>query len=398
MAVVNKKTRSVQTLDALAMFGDDEPAPSLQTMKAPPGGKDADWYFEPLGFPPKHPMLWYDDGDLIVVAGDQYTFKIHSEIMKDNSTVLGKVLDGVQPHDVPDSHRVLVLHDESYRLVDLVMMLYDSDIMKTFFNSNWAVDFDRLLVITPIAVKYGCQVIIAEAIARLEWLFPMSYLRDCLDTSFLFTDVVQPGDLIHRSRSTTVPIAAVALARAIDAENPPPFIATALYYCTTLPAQTRNRTYTSDKEKICLSPADTQLCVVASEALLRRNATVLHPVFHAAEHGSCASTQCHRALQRLAFELIRRGALTRREVLWPHTDIWKILVECAPGVRPCRQCEWSMIQQIDQRRYLVFAELGDIFKIANWPAREQARQMLAASSQQTHVARATGPAASTHRR
>ena len=236
--------------------------------------------------------------------------------------------------------------------------------LRGFFDWRKPIQFNELRRITMIAIKYKVEHIIKEAVARLEFLFPITFQSARLGAESYVGDV--EGSPLHCPELGCC-IGAAALARAIDSENPPPFIAMALYHCCQICPDQLFLPEVYDGEKVCLSHDDFVLCLQASRELVIADRGAKAPILDALDNPKCASKTCHAGLERLVSDWARKGGLGYDDPLSSSGRVFKAHAKAWPDRKPCYRCQGDLLKEIDERRQKVFNKLGKIFKIPTWP-------------------------------
>ncbi|GJF00093.1 hypothetical protein PsYK624_163720 [Phanerochaete sordida] len=311
-------------------------------------------------FEPRHPDLWWCDGN-VVVAAKGMSFKVHASILARYSNVFREVLaekdknEGVdedggggegedrngEPSEMFQGCRVLRVEDPGEELGALFQVLYDGGV-GGFFNWNRPLRFEYLRQVTLLAVKYEIQHIIDEAVARLNYIFPSTFEesrdRHCLE--------------------------AVVLARKIGASSPPPFIVTALYHCLALNIAALYYPAAAAAAARFLSLQDHLTCVRARDTLVAaaaRARPLKSPV-------CAAPAACRASMDVLVRSGVRAGLFADAAVLDAVCGALGVHAEHYPQHRLCGACSSVLVRDIDARRREVFAELGAVFGVKNWPA------------------------------
>ncbi|GJF00085.1 hypothetical protein PsYK624_163640 [Phanerochaete sordida] len=189
------------------------------------------------------------------------SFKLHASILEKYPTVIEEMLDE-EPLEMFEGCRILRVYDPGEELGSLFQVLYDGSV-GDFFNWSKPMRFEYLQQVTLLAVEYEVQHIIDEAVARLQYVFPItfessrlqqhSYTTKRADYPVQFSEL---GDVVD----------VVILARKINERNTPPFIVMARYYhCARL--DTAGLYCPKDDDGVFLSYDDFLACVLAYEKL-----------------------------------------------------------------------------------------------------------------------------------
>ena len=247
------------------------------------------------------------------------------------------------------------------------VVVADRLLRRGFFDWRKPIEFTDLRKITLIAVKYNVRHIIKEATARLEVPFPVFFDDVRVESSAYIGP--REGYPVH-----CVPddcIGAVALARDIDAANPPAFIVMALYQCSQQTPEGLFEPVQYGGEDIPLSRDDLMTCMSAPDRLLEASRKVKGPVLDALENPRCDSKICHDSLQRLVCDWVRDGKLPDFAPLNSCDALFKKHAQKYPDEKLCGSCRTELKAAIDERRREVFNDLGKIFNIPGWPVQAQ---------------------------
>ncbi|GJE99721.1 hypothetical protein PsYK624_159920 [Phanerochaete sordida] len=258
---------------------------------------------------------------------------------------------------------VLRVDEDGASLAELFMVVYHGG-RSGFFDWRKPIEFVRLRRITLLALRYKIQHIVDEAIARLEHLFPTTFVPDRLSIhSYVGEKEGYPVTITDAEDA----IAVVNLGRAIDSENPPAFIVTALYFCLALSVDDILNGVAFHGETAMLSPADRDLCLRQTDEVLRCNYVVRQPVVDALEKPLCSSKACEAALQSAVCHWIRIKAFTDHLPLEQLSLNLKVPSGAPAGRRICKPCETELLKAMEQQQRKVFEGLGAIFEISSWP-------------------------------
>ncbi|GJF00082.1 hypothetical protein PsYK624_163610 [Phanerochaete sordida] len=360
--------RRSQAQAGLDLEGAPDSTPKRQKVEEPEASTSTALNAEPApdSFEPKHPELWWRDGNT-VIAADGLSFKVHAGILEKHSSVFCELLEelqGVEQPEMFEGCRVLRVDDKGEHLAALLQILYDGG-SGSFTDWRKPLKLTALRRVTLLAVKYKIQHIIDEAIARLEYIFPTSFEPDRLVESFyMSTDKSHP---VHFDQATDL-IAVITLAREINPDTPPSFIAMALYHSVGLTAEMLLKPIKYDGDEIMLSLADRVKCFEQLYLLATTNKTVKMPVVSAIKKPLCSSTTCHDGLVAVLSQWISNGELATFDPLGPCTYAFEKVADKHPNRRVCVACTAQLTKAIDDRRRILFASLGERFGISTWPA------------------------------
>ncbi|GJF00091.1 hypothetical protein PsYK624_163700 [Phanerochaete sordida] len=317
-------------------------------------------------FEPRHPDLWYRDGN-VIVAADGMSFKVHAGILEKHSTVFRELLDDTRPREQPlgvfEGCSVLRVDDHGEDLAEVLQVLYDGG-SGGFFDWKKPIEFPHLRKVTLVAIKYNVQHVIREVIARLGYMFPSSFEPSRLKLHhYENAQPWHPVRFSHVGEASTV----VVLARAINQEEPPAFIFMALYHCLGMKADVLRHPDHQD-EGWSLSHEDFVRCMLATDSLVAKCSTVRGCVVDALQKPLCSNESCRSGVQRLVCDWIQRGMFSDFDVLRSCDHELRKQAKKHPVHKLCKGCEKTFIRAIDAERREVFADLGKTFDIPNWPA------------------------------
>lgn len=343
-------------------------------------------------FEPRHDSLWLRDGS-VVIAAIGLSFKVHSSVLERHSTVFRELLDetvdgAVIPAETFEDCKVLRVADKGSALTEFLNILYDSGsrcvdpsfrvsvILKShgspFLNRKVAIPFRNLRRITLLAAKYKIQFIINEAIARLETVFPVAYSTTSgrMDTRAYCTPA--PGALVLCNPPDC--LAAVALARSIDAANPPSFIVTAFYFACSSASGGIFGSDSYDDEPLKLSHADLRTCLKSADKLLLRNKKTNEVLLELqqnqlAKPQACTpgdAKKCRTGFINLVHAAIRQNLFTSKKPLRSCEDFLREHID-EQATRVCTTCAAQIRTKLEESRMETFNKLGEYFGIAPWP-------------------------------
>ncbi|GJF00083.1 hypothetical protein PsYK624_163620 [Phanerochaete sordida] len=323
--------------------------------------------------PAAHPELWWSDGNVVVAAVD-LSFRVHASILRRHSSIFAELLDKApdavgEVHEAFDECQILRVQDKGADLAEMFSVLYDGG-SRGFFDWKKPIEFGKLRQITLVAIKYKVQHIIDEAAARLEHVFPTSFVPERLGVDSWVG--VRPDYPVHFPHRDAAIIGAVLLARAIDKDNPPAFIATAMYHCASLVSRDLYSPCPTE-DQLSLTYEDFLKCDYASGQLIRKCSWVRSPVADALQKPLCGGKACRKGLQRLVCDWIRSSAFSTSQPLSLFAStVIPTYRDAAPDAQLCKLCAVALLETIAQRQREVFADLGNIFEVPNWPAQPQA--------------------------
>ncbi|PIL26639.1 hypothetical protein GSI_11264 [Ganoderma sinense ZZ0214-1] len=241
--------------------------------------------------------LWFESGDVVVVAG-YVAFRVHRDVLSDNSTVLADMLSSLAASEESNQEEldgcpVVRLKDSVHDVKHLLRMLYNG--------------IDRDDGIEPIRPA-ACTDLTSEA--RMAHKYKLhtrkesySALRHHFPSTFASWEALDSEGL---RLSASDAIEAINLFRAIgDDDSTTPHMLVALYLASgcTLP----------DGVLETLRGADVERCVLLREALLERSAWMAAQLFAGGASADCRGAEgvCDA-----------RIAETRAAVLYGDADEW----------------------------------------------------------------------------
>ena len=232
-----------------------------------------------------------------------------------------------------------------------------------FFNWREPITFKELRLITLLAVKYKINHIIRHAIDRLETAFPVNLSYHHLGPNeFVFntgTNSVVYG--LHDS------IGAVVLAHAIGAQNPPLFIASALYYCCQLPPSQLFLTVQYGNDLVQLSRNGLMVCAAALSQLTEADKDIRQTIEAARLHEpKCGIASCRKGLA----DIVQEHGFTSRHATYEAlhwSDSWFDRHAAKyPDSKLCARCELRIKNAMTEQRRKLFKALGILFSIKEW--------------------------------
>lgn len=326
-------------------------------------------------FEPRSEDLWFRDGTVIVAAVGM-SFKVHAGILERHSPVFQELLEvkARQQVEKAEGCHVLRVEDDGAVLEELFLILYDGGkrcvswyrnrkfsakcpCSSGFFDRTIPIDFMKLHRVTLLATKYRVAAVIDEAVARMEAIFPV-----VLDDKRLQWDSYFRTDDTPISGMTGLRvIPAVALARAIDSENPPAFAAMALYFCTNVTMKALFDGHAA-MEPLRLPPDDLRLCLIGRETLVKRSQNVHSSIVDACpDDVDCQSMACRVAREDTFRFWATRGVLSSPLALSPTS--W----DSGSLKKLCKVCRPLITTMYEARRREAFNKLGEIFNVPSWP-------------------------------
>ncbi|GJE99751.1 hypothetical protein PsYK624_160220 [Phanerochaete sordida] len=216
---------------------------------------------------------------------------------------------------------------------------------------------------------YKVQHVIDEAVARLEYCFPTTFQPDRLDFG-CYLEASTESPVTFATLGDAIGVA--ALARAIDFDNPPPFLVMALYHCTAFDASSLlDPEVYNDGDEARLTNKDLRICLDAEHRLLGYGGLIMSAVASAVEKPLCDSPTCRSSVQRLLCERVRDSFAMLAEPLRACSKILSDHAQQHPDKRICETCSAELLEDMEVARRIAFQHLDDVFSISTWPAREE---------------------------
>ena len=236
---------------------------------------------------------------------------------------------------------------------------------RAFFDWKQPIAFKELRLMTLLAVKYRVERIITHAIACLEATFPTKFFPDHF-TGFNYVDDTHQFLVLCRRQDC---IGAIALARAIDHDNPPAFIASTLYYCCQLSLHgTLLDVVPYSEDKVQLERRDLAACMTRRTLLLEADKGIRKPLLRAYDGPLCVDRDCINGVGLIMARWMATGRFARFTVLRSSGAWFAEHARRCPDWRLCYKCKESIENAIDEQRERVFRNLGRVFKIDGWQA------------------------------
>ena len=162
----------------------------------------------------------------------------------------------------------------------------------------------------------------------------------------------------------------MALARAIDHDNPPAFIASALYYCCQLsPHDILLGSVPYGKNVVQLERRDLAACMAGRALLLEADKAVRMPLLRAYTERLCRHDECIDGVRYMISDWVAEGRFARFTALRSSGAWFEEHAERHPKRTLCHKCEGSIEDAIDEERKKVFRNLGRFLRLDGWQAK-----------------------------
>lgn len=288
--------------------------------------------------PPHLNSLWYNDGSVVLKAGDDF-FRVHSSILSQKSPIFASLLLQSQT-EVSESYEgcpMVTLNDDAEELRQLLLTLYEI----SYFEDN-AQYFVYLCTMLRLSTKYG--------MARLRDLVLQRLKRGVPTTLASFDDPRYQNDRVMAQRNV---LAVINLARETNCLE---LLPCAYYYCSRLPTST---IFEGDGGTVLALP-DITACILGKDQLLNIQRQTTHSFlytpkvdlgFDGEDCLFCGGND------RLLLEYLQRQDSTRPCTFEQFTD-WK-------KIGRCESCSPSR-GLMKSRRDVAWAQLPKIFGLESW--------------------------------
>lgn len=288
--------------------------------------------------PPRHPnSLWYDDGSVVLKAGDDF-FRVHRSILIQKSSVFATILLQSQEEntETQEGCPVVALDDDAEELRQLLLTIYET----SYFEDN-ARYFVYLRAILRLSTKYEMERLRDLALQRLKRGVPMTLAS--------FDDPEYQDD---RATAQQNVLAVINLARETNCLE---LLPCAYYYCSRLPTST----ILEGDGGVVLASLDITACVLGRDRLLNMQRQTTHSFLYTLpklDSGfGCKGCGVNES-DRLLLDYLQRQDLTRPCTLEQFTD-WK-------KIGMCKSC--APLHQYTKSRRDAWAKLPRIFGLESW--------------------------------
>jgi len=328
--------------------------------------------------------LWFDDGNIILVA-EGFKFRVHKSMLAKSSPVFRDLFTVPQPTGPPceddDSLPVVNMPDNGLHLLYLLKAIYD----RAFFGQNTlsATSVEIATGIVSLAHKYDMRLLYADVIRRLAEIFFTSfetYEARSQQRAGLYTPI---GELpkLAKVNIPLEPVFLINTARQIRTPELLAMLPIAFYYATTQSAESltqgvvrnRLRFAPGNHGREALHPDDLRRIIAAQRKLVQvnRNATKCFHVHAAYLSPECAARRhsgtCYKGLQLLSQGVVDAGYLGSARPL-ARRDGW-IDDFCMKNLdgKLCTLCQENIKRLHKEAREKVFNDMKKLFDLEAWP-------------------------------
>ncbi|KAG1814952.1 hypothetical protein EV424DRAFT_1412892 [Suillus variegatus] len=288
--------------------------------------------------PPHLNDLWYDDGSVVLKAGDDF-FRVHGSILSQKSSVFATILlqSQIENTETHEGCPVVVLGDDAEELRQLLLTIYEI----SYFEDN-AQYFVYLCAVLRLSTKYEMKRLRDLALQRLK--------RGVPTTLASFDD---PGYQDDRATAQKHVLAVINLARETNCLE---LLPCAYYYCSRLPAST----IFDGSGRVILALPDITACILGKEQLLNMQRQTTHPFLYTLPK-SKFGTRCHDQcggndwllLQYLQRQDFRRPCTFEQFIDWEK-------------IGACKSCASPHQSAHTKGRQEAWARLPGIFGLESW--------------------------------
>ncbi|KAG2138635.1 uncharacterized protein EDB93DRAFT_1230831 [Suillus bovinus] len=207
--------------------------------------------------PPHLNDLWYDDGSVVLKAGDDF-FRVHKSILSQKSSVLATIFQHqAENTETHEGCPVVALRDDAGDLQQLLLTIYET----SYFEDN-AQYFVYLCAILRLSTKYKIEPLRDLALRRLK--------RSVPTTLASFDDPRYQDDRATAQKNV---LAVINLARETNCLE---LLPCAYYYCSRLPT----RTIFEGNGRVVLALPDITICILGKDQLLDMQRKTTHPFLY----------------------------------------------------------------------------------------------------------------------
>ncbi|EKM50234.1 uncharacterized protein PHACADRAFT_264852 [Phanerochaete carnosa HHB-10118-sp] len=208
---------------------------------------------------PRHPEMWMDDGNLVLIADNRVTFRVHRSVVTRKSTVFNDMFSFPQPPDAPQSPGCVVIHlpDSPEDLFYFLDAIYDA--RKYCFSMEKKPTWPAVKALLLLGEKYDAEDLLEEAMLCLRRHYP----KDIEEWDKLRKDY---GSFII-GENDVLPIEIANLSRLLHL---PEFHLSALYDCCRLPTGTLAHSALrgeASEQRARLDEDDVAACLAARKGL-----------------------------------------------------------------------------------------------------------------------------------
>ncbi|KAG2106581.1 uncharacterized protein F5147DRAFT_700486 [Suillus discolor] len=288
--------------------------------------------------PPHLNDLWYDDGSVVLKAGDDF-FCVHGSILSQKSSVFATILLQSQTENT-GTHEgcpMVALGDDAEELRQLLLTIYEI----SYFEDN-AQYFVYLCAVLRLSTKYEMKRLRDLALQRLK--------RGVPTTLASFDD---PGYQDDRATAQKHVLAVINLARETNCLE---LLPCAYYYCSRLPAST----IFEGSGGVILALPDITACILGKEQLLDIQRQTTHPFLYTLPKSKFESfcKDCCEGNDRLLLQYLQRQDF-RRPCTFEQFIHWE-------KIGACKSCASPHQSAHTKGRQEAWALLPGIFGLGSW--------------------------------
>ncbi|KAG1901450.1 uncharacterized protein F5891DRAFT_1029566 [Suillus fuscotomentosus] len=309
---------------------------SLFDIEKPPHPNEIEESHSP---PPHLNDLWYDDGSVVLKAGNDF-FRVHGSILSQKSSVFATILLQSQTENT-ETHEgcpVVALGDDAEELRQLLLTIYEI----SYFEDN-AQYFVYLCAVLRLSTKYEMKRLRDLALQRLK--------RGVPTTLASFDDPEYQDDRATAQKNV---LAVINLARETKCLE---LFPCAYYYCSRLPTSTIFK----GSGGVILALPDITACMLGKEQLLNVQRQTTHPFLYTLPKKTKSGSRCKNRCEgndRLLLEYLQRQDFRRPCTLEQFIDWEKI--------GACKNCASPHQSVHTKGRQEAWAQLPGIFGLESW--------------------------------
>ncbi|PIL26498.1 hypothetical protein GSI_12256 [Ganoderma sinense ZZ0214-1] len=299
----------------------------------------------------RHPEIWYDDGNLVLVAG-QTAFRIYRGLIAGQSTIFSDLFSSSSssPDETFEGCPVIHLSDSPQDLVHFLRVLLPQS--RTHYRTtreDHMRTFDELSAVVRLAHKYNVSQVLEQTLASLH---DYGFVTSFAAYSRLPPNAALALDPWHN-------IGIVNLARLADT---PSLLPLAFYRCAYLGSDVLNGCAREDGTIEHLSEADLRRCIDGRVAVVHEHTAFLCAVFDGAANPACTRPPlCASGLRNAQVGLLRMKEFEAKyHPLWP---CWVEAVSQLGDTQVCPGCRGEMLERAKKGQKKFFDRLPEIFGI-----------------------------------
>ncbi|PIL28390.1 hypothetical protein GSI_09541 [Ganoderma sinense ZZ0214-1] len=333
-------------------------------MQSQPSSSSADISSEPQ----KDPELWFEDGNVVIVAGTHAAFRVHAGVLSRHSEIFQNTFGVPQPplpspSDVIDGRPVVHVSDSAYDFKQLLHMLYDG---ARFMPPDRSAAFGVLAAVARLGHKYHIEWVLEESKRRLRSIFrPASYeewLKQERRGSHLVKTIPSPSW-----------IETLNLIQLLGETDMLPI---AIYQCCQVPSLLFGKGMKrADGTAEMLDLPTIELCTKARVKLIQRQSTLNAETFCTGPSGSCKRrAECRRAIVESLYlgqvcrwpSICLAGDPTNGDQCIPH-----LIEGSEEGGDICDVCAAALMKRHENGKRKIWEELPTIIGVPvdNWDQR-----------------------------